>query len=255
MDWLVSPEVRRFIIVNGLFFPLLFVARLSGFTALELLRPARAVIYRKVILYDLTAFAVYQTLIFPAALRIDGWIAPRPHLPVRLLAMPVAVRVLCYLVVADFGHYWIHRLMHSKLLWRVHKWHHAPNYMYWLMGVRATVPQQVLVNMPYIVAYSFVDLSPWWMALAIGAGHAVQNDWMHLNVTWRSSWLEWLIVTPRYHHIHHSDRPEHYMANLAALFTIWDRIFGTYADPGALRRELSFGIDDKVSLIRLSLGA
>jgi sterol desaturase/sphingolipid hydroxylase (fatty acid hydroxylase superfamily) len=45
------------------------------------------------------------------------------------------------------------------------------------------------------------------------------------------------------------------MANLAALFTIWDRIFGTYADPGALRRELSFGIDDKVSLIRLSLGA
>src|SRR5439155_16024007 len=39
------------------------------------------------------------------------------------------------------------------------------------------------------------DLSPWWMAPAIGAGHAVQNDWMHLNVTWRSSWLEWLLVT------------------------------------------------------------
>jgi len=32
-------------------------------------------------------------------------------------------------------------------------------------------------------------LSPWWMAPAIGAGHAAQNDWMHLNVTWRSSWL------------------------------------------------------------------
>ena len=37
-------------------------------------------------------------------------------------------------------------------------------------------------------------------------------------------------------------------------FTVWDRMFGTYVDPGVLRRELSFGIDEKVPLIRLSLG-
>ena len=254
MDWLISPEARRFVISNGLFFPLLFGIRLVVFTGLELLRPARAVVYRKVILYDLAVFAVYQALIFPAAGRIDHWIAVRPHLPAKLLAMPLTLRVLCYLVIADFGHYWIHRLMHYGVFWRIHKWHHAPNYMYWLMGVRTTLQQQVLVNLPYIFAYSFLDLSPWWMVLAIGAGHAIQNDWMHMNLTWSSSWLEWLVVTPRYHHIHHSDHPEHYVANLAALFTVWDRVFGTYVDPGALRRELSFGIDEKVPLIRLSLG-
>jgi hypothetical protein len=49
MDWLISPEARRFIITNGLFFPLLFVARLIGFTP----RPTRTVIYWKVSLYDL----------------------------------------------------------------------------------------------------------------------------------------------------------------------------------------------------------
>jgi sterol desaturase/sphingolipid hydroxylase (fatty acid hydroxylase superfamily) len=162
--------------------------------------------------------------------------------------------VLCYLVVADLGHYWIHRLMHHEYLWRIHKWHHAPDYMYWLMGVRATLPQQVLVNLPYIVAYSFLGLSPWWMVLAVGAGHVLQNDWMHLNVTWRSSWLEWLIVTPRYHHVHHSDQPEHYRANLAALFTAWDRVFGTYVNPGELRNELSFGIGERVPPVRLFLG-
>jgi hypothetical protein len=21
----------------------------------------------------------------------------------------------------------------------------------------------------------------------------IQNDWMHMNVTWRSNWLEWII--------------------------------------------------------------
>ena len=254
MDWIVSPDVRRFVITHDLFFPLLFVARLVGFTALELVRPARTISYRKVVLNDMTAFAVYQVLIFPLALRIDAWIAVRPHLPDTIMAMPLVVRVLCYLIVADLGHYWIHRFMHHKRLWRIHKWHHAPDYMYWLMGVRTTLPQQVLVNLPYIVAYSFLALSPWWMVLAVGAGHALQNDWMHLNVTWRSSWLEWLIVTPRYHHVHHSDQPEHYMANLAALFTVWDRVFGTYVNPGELRSELSFGIGERVPLIRLFLG-
>jgi hypothetical protein len=56
MDWLISHEARRFIIVHELFFPLLFVARLVGFTALEVLCPARTVSYRKVILYDLAVF-------------------------------------------------------------------------------------------------------------------------------------------------------------------------------------------------------
>jgi sterol desaturase/sphingolipid hydroxylase (fatty acid hydroxylase superfamily) len=254
MDWLVGHEVRRFILAHDLFFPLLFVGRLIGFTAIELLRPARPVRYRKVALYDLGVFALYQALIFPLALRIDAWIAVRPHLPAAILGMPLVVRVLCYLVVADFGHYWIHRLMHHRHVWRIHKWHHAPEYMYWLMGVRTTLSQQVLVNLPYIFAYAFLARSPWWMALAIGAGHALQNDWMHWNVTWRSSWLEWVIVTPRYHHVHHSDQPEHFRANLAALFTVWDRLFGTYVDPGALRRELSFGIGERVPLVRLFLG-
>jgi sterol desaturase/sphingolipid hydroxylase (fatty acid hydroxylase superfamily) len=78
--------------------------------------------------------------------------------------VPLVLRVLCYLVVADFGHYWIHRLMHHERVWRIHKWHHAPDYMYWLMGVRTTLPQQVLVNLPYIFAYPFLALSPWWIA-------------------------------------------------------------------------------------------
>ena len=57
----------------------------------------------------------------------------------------------------------------------------------------------------------------------MGIFNNLQNDWMHVNIVWRSNWLEWLIVTPRYHHIHHSDKPEHYMANLGTLFTVWDR--------------------------------
>ncbi|HEU4731777.1 MAG TPA: sterol desaturase family protein, partial [Kofleriaceae bacterium] len=46
-----------------------------------------------------------------------------------------------------------------------------------------------------------------------------------------SNWLEWLLVTPRYHHIHHSTDAALHDGNYGSLFTIWDRLFGTYIDP------------------------
>jgi len=254
LAYLFSREFRAFILDHDLFFPLLFLARVVGITAIEIWRPARPVAYRKVFPYDLTVFLVYQFVVFPAASQINQWIYLRPHLPDTILALPLVLRVVCYLVIADLGHYWIHRLMHHKALWRIHKWHHAPTYMYWLAGVRTTIPQQVLVNLPYMFAYSFLDLAPWWMNLAIGAFNSFQNDWMHVNVTWRSNWLEWFVVTPRYHHIHHSDSPLHYKANLAALFTVWDRLFGTYVDPDSIKEPLTFGIGEDVPLVRLAVG-
>jgi sterol desaturase/sphingolipid hydroxylase (fatty acid hydroxylase superfamily) len=50
----------------------------------------------------------------PIAEYIDGWIAIRPHLPEAILRMPLPLRLLCYFLIADFGDYWIHRLMHKK---------------------------------------------------------------------------------------------------------------------------------------------
>ncbi|HEU5408608.1 MAG TPA: sterol desaturase family protein [Nitrospira sp.] len=254
VDWLLSQEVRQFVFDHHLVYPLVFVLRLFGVTALELLRPARTVPYRKLIGRDILLISIYWFGMVPIAESIDRLIAIRPHLPQVIHEMPLLLRLFCYFLIADFGHYWIHRLMHMKHVWRIHKWHHSPTHMYWLAGFRATIPQDVIVNLPYLFAYSFLDLSPSWMELAIGIFNNLQNDWMHANIVWRSNWLEWLIVTPRYHHIHHSDKSEHYMANLGTLFTVWDRLFGTYVNPESVKGELSFGIGEKVPPLRLVLG-
>ena len=44
------------------------------------------------------------------------------------------------------------------------------------------------------------------------------------------------------------------MANLAALFTVWDRLFGTYVNPDNVKEPLSFGIGEEVPAGRLVLG-
>ena len=83
-----------------------------------------------------------------------------------------------------------------------------------------------------IEALHWMRLSaPGWVFLAFAIENIFRNNWMHMNVTWRSNWLEWVLVTPRYHHIHHSADAKLHDGNYGALFSIWDRLFGTYLDP------------------------
>jgi len=102
---------------------------------------------------------------------------------------------------------------------------------YWLAGVRASLPQQILFNLPYIAAVPLLVGIPAWGILALTLEGVVRNNWMHMNVVWRSNWIERVFVTPRYHHIHHSADAQLHDGNYGSLFSIWDRLFGTYLDP------------------------
>jgi sterol desaturase/sphingolipid hydroxylase (fatty acid hydroxylase superfamily) len=96
-----------------------------------------------------------------------------------------------------------------------------------------------------------VDISHW---LTIGIVRTAQNDWVHMNVGWQMKSLEYIFVTPRFHHIHHRVAPRDYMANTGTIFSIRDRLFGTYADPDSIRDDPSFRINTKDNPVRLVLG-
>jgi sterol desaturase/sphingolipid hydroxylase (fatty acid hydroxylase superfamily) len=60
-----------------------------------------------------------------------------------------------------------------------------------------------------------------------------------------SAMLGRLIVTPEFHHIHHSRDNAETNANFGQAFSIWDTLFGTarVRSPDD-RRELEFGLDE-----------
>lgn len=254
IEWLLSREFRQFILDNNLFFPLLFVGRFIGATALELLVPARRVSYRSVLWLDIIGAAVLVYFTTPAAGFLRSFLAVQPVVPESILTLPAAGIFLLYYIVGDFGAYWMHRFWHLSLVWRVHKWHHSPASMYWLAGYRASILQLTLQGLPWGFAYAILGMAPWWMYLTVTTSHILLNDWMHMNVSWRSNWLEWVFVTPRFHHVHHSDNPDYSNANFGVTFTVWDRLFGTYLDPEIVKQPISFGIGEKVPLVRLALG-
>ena len=253
-EWLLSREFRQFLLDNNLFFPLLFVVRLLGVTTLESFVPARKVPYRSVLFLDIIGFAVLVYFTTPAAHYLMIFIAVRPMVPESILTLPTVVVLFLYYVVGDFGAYWMHRFWHLSPIWRIHKWHHSPTSMYWLAGYRASFLQLVLYGLPWFFAYSVLGKAPWWIFLTVTTSHILLNDWQHMNVSWRSNWLECVFITPRLHHVHHSDNLTLSNANFGVIFSIWDRLFGTYVNPDELKEPLSFGIGEKVPLVRLVLG-
>jgi sterol desaturase/sphingolipid hydroxylase (fatty acid hydroxylase superfamily) len=231
----------------------LFGLRLVLVTALEKAAPAHFVPYREMIPKDFLPVLVCAFFVFPSATFLDSFVL-EPVLPLWIQNWPLTIRIILYLVLGDLGAYWTHRLLHTRHLWRAHRWHHSPIYLYWMSGIQLSLVQAVLQNLPYIFVGGLLAFSPRWVFWAILLKNTISNDFMHLNVWWGNRWLEWIIVTPRFHHIHHSENPAHYKCNLAVLFPIWDHLFGTYFDPEKVDRNLTFGIGDSVHPVRLIIG-
>jgi sterol desaturase/sphingolipid hydroxylase (fatty acid hydroxylase superfamily) len=213
---------------------------------------AHALPYRRVLARDAGALVLVSLLSIPTAKAI-GFVESNlpmfaPHAPL----LPAWACIPLAILLSDFAMYWTHRLIHTRMLWSVHRWHHAPRHMYWLAGGRLSFLQGIVYALP-ATPFALLGAPP----VAIGAYAIfgiVLNHWMHSNLRLRSRWLEAIIVTPRIHHIHHSADPRHYGRNFGSLFSFWDRMFGTFVDPDDIQEPLKFGIPETVPGPLLVLG-
>jgi len=146
----------------------------------------------------------------------------------------------------DFVIYWIHRAQHRyDFFWRTHAWHHSIEQMYWFSGFRTSFLHSFLYNIPQVVIpVTIFKLSP--MEAGIGYSLGLFIQFME-HTNWKMSFgpLNWLLVTPDYHRIHHS-ATLHRGQNLGTTFRLWDRMFGTYVDPAEMPGEYPLGLGERV---------
>src|SRR4029077_18810218 len=98
-------------------FVLLFFGRVIIFTTMEMIWPARPLSYRAVVRNALCASVAYGYVIFRGACHLSRMVTGYHPFPASILELPLVLRVGLYFLLADFGHYWIHRLMHTRWLW------------------------------------------------------------------------------------------------------------------------------------------
>ncbi len=148
---------------------------------------------------------------------IRGWVA----------GLNFWVALFLIVLVADLVQYWTHRAYHEvPLLWRLHAVHHSVKSMDWLAGSRQHILEllitRTLVLAPiYVLGFSKEVIDAY---IVIVGFQAVFN---HANVSVRLGPLRYLIVTPNFHHWHHSQDDVAIDKNYAAHFAFLDYLFGT----------------------------
>ena len=169
--------------------------------------------------------------------------------------LPSVVKLLCVLILVDFSIYWLHRAMHHwSFLWRMHKWHHSVEQLYWFSGFRASFFHLAIYAVPQVLLpYSVFGLNPLEIMLGSALGHFVQL-WTHSSLRVRQGVLARVIVTPDYHRIHHlADVKD--KRNLSNIFVLWDRLFGTYSPPDGRQEEGALGLPEReTGYARMMLG-
>lgn len=143
---------------------------------------------------------------------------------------PLVCGVLAF-VLLDFVHYLWHWANHRfDALWMFHKVHHSDLSMNASTAFRLhfiEVLLTVLVKAAFIVAtgvqMTIVLVTEAIMALFVIFHHS------SLSVP-GEKWLRQVIIVPALHRVHHSLLRAEHDNNYGAVFSIWDRIFGTLAE-------------------------
>ncbi|HEX9877250.1 MAG TPA: sterol desaturase family protein [Gammaproteobacteria bacterium] len=181
--------------------------------------------------------------------RMDVWRASYAQLPSWAV-------LLLYVVAADLGSYWAHRLLHTRFLWDAHAWHHSPRYLYFLSGTRAAPIHIVVLIAPTSLAYLFFPYeTAFLVAFAHAAFQVANQHYIHSNL-WVPfpKHLEYVFVTPRFHFVHHARDRKYSDSNYGFIFSIWDRLFGTYTEPDSVPADAPLGLGYEIGNWRAFFG-
>jgi len=133
-------------------------------------------------------------------------------------------------VALSLAGYGIHVLLHKvPALWRLHRVHHMDLHLDVSTALR-THPLEMLITVVALSAATALLGAVLWAVACYELMDQIVALISHANVRLPRRLekpLRLLLVTPRFHCLHHSScRPET-DSNYGSLFTLWDRFFGT----------------------------
>jgi alkylglycerol monooxygenase len=146
---------------------------------------------------------------------------------------PIQSKVLQYIIgflVLDFYVYWWHRWRHQyNILWNEHLIHHSSEEYNLPVALRQTIadffnPATFLFAPAAMVGISLETLTILGVVMLFG------GFWYHTELIGKMGFLEYFLVTPSHHRIHHAINPIYIDKNYGGILIIWDKMFGTFQE-------------------------
>lgn len=133
-------------------------------------------------------------------------------------------------IFIDFAGYWNHRLSHKiNFFWNQHVIHHSSEEFNLACALRQSI-SNLLGYFPFLLIPAALVGVPNEIIAILAPIHLFAQFWYHTQHIGKLGWLEYLIVTPSQHRVHHAINPEYIDKNLGQIFNVWDRLFGTFQE-------------------------
>lgn len=150
---------------------------------------------------------------------------------------------LVLFIAEDFIYYWLHRFDHEiRLFWAVHVTHHSSEKYNFTVGFRSSVFQP-LYRFIYFIPLPFLGFKPVDI-LFVYAATQIWGIFVHTEYIRKMGWLEYVMVTPSHHRVHHGSNPKYLDKNMGMFLIIWDKLFGTFQPeiPAEQYKPITYGL-------------
>ena len=151
----------------------------------------------------------------------------------RLKIVELEESILLYFlafICVDFASYCHHRLKHSiNIFWNMHVIHHSSEEFNLACALRQSITNNLGIGILFLIPAALLGV-PAKIISILGPLHLFGQFWYHTRHIGKLGWLEYILVTPSQHRVHHAINEEYIDKNLAAIFCIWDRAFGTFQE-------------------------
>lgn len=196
------------------------------------------------IFFTLTTIIVNFALAF-ILLLVSDWVVANQFGILQWISMPtwavaIAGMMLLDLVGAYLPHWIEHRI---PVLWRFHLVHHTDQEVDTTTANRHH-PGESVIRFVFTTIGVLIIGAPMWLVFLYQSISVVLSQFNHANINIPIALdkvLRTVIVTPNMHRVHHHYKLPYTDTNFGNIFSIWDRVFGTYA--AVDNRKLKYGVD------------
>lgn len=161
-----------------------------------------------------------------------------PQMPLWLFAL--LGLLLLDLVGAWLAHWAGHKI---RLMWRFHLVHHTDTHVDATTANRHH-PGESVFRFVFTTAGVVLAGAPMWLVMLYQSCSVLLSQFNHANIVLPKAVdnaLSWLIVSPDMHKVHHHYVLPYTDSNYGNIFSIWDRLFGTFQT--MKKEDMIYGID------------
>ena len=152
--------------------------------------------------------------------------------------------IIGLLLLDLIGAYLVHWMEHKiPVLWRFHLIHHSDTWIDTTSANRHHPGESIIRLVFTILGILFVG-SPMWLVFLYQTLSVVATQFNHANISLPKkldTFLSYFIVSPDMHKVHHHYVLPYTDSNYGNIFSVWDRLFGTFKILN--KDQIVYGID------------